>query len=251
MSDNKKVVLVTGGSSGIGFAIAQEFVAIGAQVVITGLYQDELDVAAGKLGHGVAAIRANIADGAEMDAVFAQVAKRHGQLDAVIANAGAIGNAPLGQINEEHIKFIFGTNINGLVNTVQKALPLMVAGGSIVVIGSAAATRPSYGLSVYSASKAAMRTLLQTWVFDTRGSGVRINMISPWGVDTPGLRAALAVEAGPDGVEAALEYMAKANPLGRVTQPKDIANVAVYLASEQASFIHGVDLLVDGGATQV
>lgn len=251
MAQSKRIVLITGGSSGIGFSIAEEFLKTGAEVVITSLDEAELHNAVEALGPGVTAVRADISDSAEMDNVFAHIADRHGQLDVVVANASAIDNAPLDQITGAQIDFIFGTNINGLVNTVQKALPAMRAGGSVVVIGSAAATRPSFGLSLYSASKSAMKTLLQTWVFDIRGSGIRMNMVSPWGVDTPGLRAALAKDAGPDGVEAALEFMASTNPLGRVTQPRDVANAVVFLASEQASFIHGVDLLVDGGSTRV
>lgn len=245
-----KVAVVTGGSAGIGFAIAQELLDQGAQVVITGRGQQRLDDALAALGPRASGVRADVASSADMDAVFAHVAERHGLLDTLVANAATGPTSVLGSITDEDFDLIFSTNVRGVLYTVQKAFPLMRPGGTITLIGSMTSAKPSYGLSLYSASKAALRNFLGAWVQETRGSGIRMNVLSPGPVDTENLRGGLAEAVGPEGVEAQLEDIGASAPLGRIGQPRDIATVAAFLASDDASFIHGTEIFVDGGFSQ-
>lgn len=245
-----KVAVVTGGTAGIGLAIAREFITRGAQVVITGRRQQQLDDAVATLGERASGVRADVANSAEMDALFARVAEGYGRLDTLVANAGLGLPAPLGSITDEDFDRIFSTNVRGVVHTVQKAVPLMRPGGTITIIGSAVSTRPHSGYSLYSGAKAAVWNLVRSWVQETKGSGIRMNVLSPGAVDTDTLREKLAEAVGPDGVEAQVEAMGAGSPLGRVARSEEIAAVAAFLASDEASFIHGAEIHVDGGITQ-
>lgn len=246
-----RVAVITGGSAGIGLAIAQELLSRGACVVITGRGQQRLDEAVAALGARASGVRADVASSADMDAVFAHVAERHGHIDTLVANAAAGPTSVLGSITDEDFDVIFSTNVRGTLYTVQKALPLMRPGGTITLIGSMASIKSSYGMSLYSASKAGLRNLLGSWIQETRGSGIRMNILSPGPVDTDNLRDGLARALGPDGVEAQLEAMRANAPLGRIGAPRDIATVAAFLASDEAGFIHGAELFVDGGFSQL
>ncbi|ABW12626.1 short-chain dehydrogenase/reductase SDR [Parafrankia sp. EAN1pec] len=245
------VAVVTGGTAGIGFAVAQELVAREARVVITGRRQQQLDDAVAALGERASGVRADVASSAEMDAVFAYVSERHGRLDTVVANAGMGRHAELGAITDEDFDQTFAINVKGVLHSVQKAFPLMRPGGTITVIASTATIRGSFGLSLYGGSKAAVRNFVRSWIQETAGSGIRINVISPGAVDTEALREALAGAVGSDGVEAQLAAIGSSSPLGRIAQPKEIAAAAVFLASAEASYIHGAELFVDGGTAQV
>jgi len=245
-----KVAIVTGGTAGIGFAIARKFLAQGAQVIITGRRQQQLDDAVAALGEPVEGVRADVTNAAEMDALFARVAEGYGHLDTLVANAGLGLPGPLGSITDEDFDRIFSTNVRGVLHTVQKSLPLMRPGGTITIIGSAVSTRPHSGYSLYSGAKAAVWNLVRTWVQETKGSGIRMNVLSPGGVDTDTLREKLAEAVGPDGVEAQVAAMGAGSPLGRIARSEEIAAVAAFLASDEASFIHGAEIHVDGGVTQ-
>jgi NAD(P)-dependent dehydrogenase (short-subunit alcohol dehydrogenase family) len=246
-----KVAVVTGGNSGIGFAIAQEFVDQGASVVITGRRQDELDEAVTAIGPRCSAVRADVSSSAEMDAMFAEVMSRHGRLDFVVANAASGHHSVLGSITDEEFDLTFNINVRGVLHSVQKALPLLKSGGSITVIGSTASIHPPYGMGLYAGAKAAIRNFLRSWIQDTKGSGIRMNVLSPGAVNTESLRGALAQAFGPDGVDAQIKVMGEGNPIGRIAEPREIAKVVAFLSSDDASFIHGVELFVDGGMAQV
>jgi NAD(P)-dependent dehydrogenase (short-subunit alcohol dehydrogenase family) len=246
-----KVAVVTGGNSGIGFAIAQEFVEQGARVVITGRRQAQLDEAVAAIGPTCSAFRADVSSSADMDALYAEVMSRHGRLDAVVANAASGHHSVLGSITDEEFDLTFNINVKGVLHTVQKALPLLKPGGVITIIGSTASIHPPYGMGLYGGAKAAIRNFLRSWIQDTKGSGIRMNVLSPGAVDTQSLRDALAKAFGPDGVDAQIKVMGEGSPIGRIAAPREIAKVTVFLASDDASFIHGAELFVDGGMAQV
>ncbi|RII08112.1 Diacetyl reductase [(S)-acetoin forming] [Streptomyces sp. YIM 130001] len=246
-----KTALVTGATSGIGYAIAEELISRGRQVVITGRDQERVEEAAAKLGAQAFGIRADVAGSADMDALYDRIAERHGHLDAVIANAASGHHSVLGSITEEEFDLTFSVNVKGVLHTVQKALPLMRPGGSITVIGSTASIHPPYGMGLYGGAKAAIRNFLRSWIQDTKGSGIRMNVLSPGAVDTESLRGALAKAFGADGVAAQLEAMGAGSPIGRIADPREIATVAAFLAGDDAAFVHGVELFVDGGMAQV
>ena len=195
MQFQDKVALVTGGSSGLGLAIAQELAGQGATVVITGRRQEQLDEALAKLGDRASAVVADVSVSADLAALFGAIKTRHGRIDVLVANAGMGEVAPLGSITEAYFDRVFSTNVKGVTFTVQGALPLMGKGSSIVIIGSTASIDPGPGLSVYGATKAALRTLVRSWTLDIKGSGVRINLLSPGPVDTSSLRRMLAEHA--------------------------------------------------------
>ena len=239
-----KIALVTGGSTGIGLATAQELAAQGAKVYITGRRQAELDAARADIGAAAVAIRADVSRMADLDAVYAQIAKEEGRLDILFANAGGGDMLPLGAITEEQFDRIFATNVRGVLFTVQKALPLLSSGSSIILTGSTVSIKGTANFSVYSASKAAVRNFARSWALDLQG---RVNVVSPGPVKTPGL-GDLVPEEQRQGLYDALAAQV---PLGRLGAPGEVGKAVAFLASDAASFINATELFVDGGMAQI
>lgn len=238
-----KVGVITGASSGLALATAQRFVAEGAYVFITGRRQKELDAAAAQIGRSVTAVQGDAANLADLDRLFHTVRAQNRKIDILYASAGvAEMNVPLGEISEQHFEKTFGLNVRGTLFTVQRALPLMNDGGSIIMTGSIASTKGFAGMSVYNASKAALRSFARTWTVDLKRRGIRVNVISPGPIDT-------AVFTGVP-VEVKQGFAAQV-PMGRIGRPEEIANAAVFLASDESSFISGIELAVDGGLAQI
>jgi len=246
-----KVAVITGGGQGVGLGIAVEFAAHGAKVVITGRSQATLDKAIAVLGPESSGIVADVSNLTEMEAMFAKVVAMHGRLDTVVANAITNANGPLGTITEEQWDHTFNTNAKGVLFSIQPALPLMKEGGTFVIIGSTASVQPPPSMSLYGGAKAAIRCMVRSWIQDIKGSGIRINVLSAGAIDTPSLRTALGSASGAGKVEAAVKKMGEGNPLGRLGNPREIGKAAVFLASDDASFITGVELFADGGMAQV
>jgi NAD(P)-dependent dehydrogenase (short-subunit alcohol dehydrogenase family) len=242
---DKPVALVTGGSSGIGLAIARRFAELGMQVVLVGRRQSALDEAASSLSAAAVGIAADVTSPADLERLFVEVKARFGRLDVLVPNAGGGQHAPLGQITEAQFDQQFATNVKGVVFTVQTALPLMKPGASIVIVGSAASIDPGPTMSIYGATKAAVRNLVRSWVSDLRGSGIRINIVSPGPTNTASLREAFGEHA-----EEGLAFLTAKSPIGRIGEPEEIAAVAAFLASDAASYVNGVELFADGGASQ-
>jgi NAD(P)-dependent dehydrogenase (short-subunit alcohol dehydrogenase family) len=244
----EKVALITGGNSGIGLATAKRFVREGAYVFITGRRQKELDTAIKEIGENVTAVQGDVSNLADLDRLFAQIKKEKGKLDIVFANAGVAKYAPLGKITENFYDSIFNINVKGLLFTVQKALPLLRDGGSIILNASIVASKGLSSNSVYSATKAAVRSFARTWTTDLKDRGIRVNAVSPGATDTPGLKELLASsETGQERQKMISETV----PLGRLGTPDEIAKAVVFLASDDASYITGAELFVDGGIAQV
>jgi NAD(P)-dependent dehydrogenase (short-subunit alcohol dehydrogenase family) len=242
-----KIAVVTGASTGIGRAIATRFVAEGAHVFITGRRQAELDAAVNEIGSNVEGIRTDSADLADLDALYRTIQQRKGRIDVLVANAGGGVAGRLAEVTEEAFDKTFGTNVKGVLFTVQKALPLLTKDASVILTGSTTSLRPGPGLGVYSATKAAVRNLARSWIIELGASGVRVNVLSPGPTKTPGL-----LGLAPAGQEQALlDAQAAGVPLGRVADPAEIANAAVFLASDQSSFVNGVEFFVDGGQAQI
>lgn len=244
-----KVALITGGNSGIGLASAQRFVDEGAFVYITGRRQAELDKAAAAIGKNVRALRADVSKLDELDHVIETIRAEKERLDIVFANAGIAELAPLGSITKEQYDKVFGVNVEGALFTVQKALPLMRAGGSIILTGSTTGSMGTPAFSIYSATKAAVRNFARSWALDLRGTGIRVNVLSPGPTVTPGLDG-VAVAAGAPR-EAFLDALKAQTALGRVADPSETAAVALFLASDESSFMTGSEVFVDGGAAQI
>jgi len=243
-----KIALVTGANSGIGLATAKSFVTEGAYVYITGRRDSELARAAAAIGRNVTAVPGDVSKPADLDRLFAQILREKGRLDIVFANAGVAKFAPLGTITEEFYDSIFDVNVKGLLFTVQKALPLMPEGGSIIVNASVVASKGLPANSVYSATKAAVRSFARTWTTDLKSRRIRVNAVSPGSIDTPGLNDLLASsEVG----EQRRKAITSAVPLGRFGTPDEIAKAVVFLASDDASYVTGAELFVDGGFAQV
>lgn len=244
-----KIALVTGATSGIGLATARLFAAEGARVYITGRRKEALDQAVAEIGHGAVGIRADSGSNANLDQLFAQIKDEQGRLDVLVVNAGGGTMLPLGQITEEQIDDTFGRNVKAVIFTVQKAISLMGKGASIVLTGSTAGTEGTAAFSVYSASKAAVRNLARSWALDLKGTGIRINVVSPGATHTPGLVGL----AGDDKAQqqGLLDFLASRIPLGRVGNPEEIAKASLFLASDDASFVNGAELFADGGQAQV
>lgn len=243
-----KIALVTGANSGIGLATAKSFVTEGAYVYITGLRDSELARAAAAIARNVTAVPGDVSKPADLDRLFAQIQREKGRLDIVFANAGVAKFAPLGTITEEFYDSIFDVNVKGLLFTVQKALPLMPEGGSIIVNASVVASKGLPANSVYSATKAAVRSFARTWTTDLKSRRIRVNAVSPGSIDTPGLNDLLASsEVG----EQRRKAITSAVPLGRFGTPDEIAKAVVFLASDDASYVTGAELFVDGGFAQV
>lgn len=242
-----KIALVTGGSTGIGLATAQELAAQGAKVYLTGRRQQELDDAVALVGASVTGIRADASRLDDLDKVYAQIAEESGRLDILFANAGGGDMLPLGAITEEHFDRIFGTNVRGVLFTVQKALPLLSAGSSIILTASTVSVKGTANFSVYSASKAAVRNFARSWALDLQGRGIRVNVVSPGPVKTPGL-GGLVPEEQRQGL---YDGLAAQVPLGRIGEPAEVGKAVAFLASDAASFINAVELFVDGGMAQI
>ncbi len=240
-----KIAVVTGGSTGIGLGIAKRFVSEGAAVVITGRRQAELDAAVAELGSRASAVRADVSVLSELEALYEAVGKRHGRIDVLVANAGGGSLMKLGEITEEHYDRTFAINVKGVLFTVQKALPLMKDGGSIIVTGSTTSIMGTEAFSVYSATKAAIRNFVRSWIIDLKGQNIRVNVLSPGPIRTPAL-----LEIA-DKAEGLLDYFAGQVPLGRIGDPDETGKVAVFLASDASSFVNGAELFVDGGLAQI
>jgi NAD(P)-dependent dehydrogenase (short-subunit alcohol dehydrogenase family) len=246
-----KIAVITGGTAGIGSAIAKEFAEHGATVVITGRDQGRLDEAVAKIGPNASGARADAGNPAAMDKLLKDVKARHGRLDALVANAVVDDHAPLGKITEEQFDKMIGTNLKGVLFAVQSAAPLMSNGSSIILIGSTASVAPPPGMSIYGAIKGGFHGMIRALVQDLKGTGVRINILSPGAVDTPSLRRALGKAAGAGRVDEIVQSMAQRSPVGRIGEAHEIGKVAVFLASDASSYVNGVELFVDGGLTQV
>ena len=245
---DSKIVVVTGGSSGIGFAIAERFIQEGAKVYITGRRTGELAAAASRLGGQAIAVQSDVADLDSLDRLFAAVAKEEGRLDILVANAGVIASSPIREASEEHFDRMFDVNVKGTYFTVQKALPLMREGGSIILVSSCLAMKGYPGHSVYNASKAAIRSLVRTAAAELVSSGIRVNTLSPGPVDTPIIEAQVG---SPEAADAFRRQAAGHVPLGRIGRPAELAAAALFLASDDSSFSTGMDLVIDGGMTQI
>jgi NAD(P)-dependent dehydrogenase (short-subunit alcohol dehydrogenase family) len=245
-----KIALVTGGNSGIGLATAREFVEEGAFVYITARRQAELDEAVKSLGPQAKGIKTDVSKLNELEALFTQISDDKGRIDVLFVNAGVAAFLPLGSITEEHFDQHFDTNVKGLLFTVQKALPLIPNGGSIILNASIESKQGKPAFSVYSATKAAVRSFARGWTADLKDRGIRVNVISPGPIDTPGLNG-LAGPTTAEQLKGFHNHLATDIPLGRVGRPEEVARVAVFLASEDASFVAGIELFVDGGVAQV
>ncbi len=243
-----KIALVTGGSSGIGLATARRFASEGAYVFVTGRRNRELAAAVEAIGGNVDGVQGDVSKLDDLDRLFARIKQEKGKLDIVFANAGAARHAPLGQITEELYEAIFDINVKGVLFTVQKALPLLPDGSSIILNASIVGSKGLASNSVYSATKAAVRSFARTWTTDLKDRRIRVNAISPGSIDTLGLSELLA--SSPVG-EQRLKMISSLVPLGRLGDPDEIAKAVVFLASDDSSYVTGAELFVDGGFAQV
>ncbi len=243
-----KVAVVTGGSSGIGLSTAKRFVEEGAFGYITGRRQAELDQAASLIGRNVTAVQGDVSNLVDLDRLYAKVANEKGKIDILFAGAGIVDPQPLAEATEESFDKVFGINTRGLAFTVKKALPLLNDGGAIIVISSIATGKGIPGFTAYSATKAAVRSFVRTWTAELKDRRIRVNAISPGPIDTPIFEQQAPTKEGADQARAAF---AAAVPFGRLGRPEEIEATALFLASDEAGFIAGVDLPVDGGMTAV
>ncbi|WZP01191.1 SDR family oxidoreductase (plasmid) [Isosphaeraceae bacterium EP7] len=227
--------------------MAKRFAEEGATVVIAGRRKETLDAAIAAIGHGASSFAADVSKSSEMDALYADVKAKHGRLDVLVANAGGGTYSPLGKITDEEVDSMFGTNVKGEIFAIQQAMPLLGEASSVVVVGSTASLQPGASMGVYGATKAAVRNLVRSWVLDLKGSGIRINVLSPGPVNTQSLRDAI----GPENIEAGLTFLTGRSPIGRIGEPEEIASVALFLASDESSYVNGIELFADGGASQV
>ena len=243
-----KIALVTGGNSGIGLATAKRFVKEGAHVFITGRRDAELAAAAREIGKDVTGVQGDVSNLVDLDRLFAQIKREKGRLDSVFANAGVATFAPFGEITEEHYDALFTINVKGLLFTVQKALPLLPDGASIILNASIVASKGLPENSVYSATKAAVRSFARTWTTDLKARRIRVNAVSPGPIETPGLNNLVASSGAG---EQRLKMISSSVPLGRLGRPDEIAKAVVFLASDDSSYVTGTELFVDGGFAQV
>ncbi len=246
---NGKIAVITGATSGIGLATAKRFVAEGARLFITGRRADVLAAAVDEIGGNVIGIQADSAKQADLDRLFNRVKEEAGRIDVLFANAGGGSFAPLGQITEEQFDDTFNRNVKGVLFTVQTALPLLGNGSSVILTGSTAGATGTPAFSVYAASKAAIRNFARNWILDLKDRGIRVNTLSPGPTETTGL-----VElAGKDKADqqVLLDYLSSQVPMGRVGRAEEIASAALFLASDESSFVSGAELFADGGIAQV
>lgn len=237
-----KVAVITGGSTGIGLATAKRFVEEGAYVFITGRRQAELDSAVKSIGRSVTAVQGDVTKQADLDRLYSTVKTQKGHVDVVFANAGYGEFAPMGEVSEEHFDKLFNLNVRGLLFSVQKALPLMKNGGSVILTGSVAGSKGIGNFGVYNATKAAVRSFARTWTTDLKSRKIRVNVVSPGPIDTPLLG---------EVPEEAKKAFASMVPLGRIGESDEIAKAVLFLASDDSSYVAGVELFVDGGMAQV
>jgi NAD(P)-dependent dehydrogenase (short-subunit alcohol dehydrogenase family) len=237
-----KVAVVTGGTEGIGLATAELFVKEGAYVFITGRRQKELDEAVKAIGRNVSGVQGDIAKPADLDRLYETIAKVKGRLDIIFANAGVAEFIPFGTITEEHFDKLFNTNVRGTLFTVQKALPLLKDGGSIILNGSVASVKGTAGFGVYAASKAAIRSFVRTWTTDLKDRRIRSNVVSPGPINTPLVNRQSADVIG---------RIVSTIPMGRMGEPVEVAKAALFLASDDSSFVTGIELFIDGGRAQI
>jgi NAD(P)-dependent dehydrogenase (short-subunit alcohol dehydrogenase family) len=246
-----KIAIITGGNSGIGLATAQRFVEEGAYVFISGRRQSELDVAVkqiGKNNNNVTGVQGDVSNLADLDRLYATVKEQKGRIDILFANAGIGEFAPLGEISEAHFDKTFGINVKGLLFTVQKALPLFQDGGSIILNASIAASKGVEASSIYSATKAAVRSFARTWTVELKQRKIRVNAISPGPIDTPIFSSVLQTE---EQIEQLKTSLVSGVPMGRMGSPDEIAKAVSFLASDDSSYVTGIELFVDGGMAQI
>ncbi len=242
-----KIALVTGGNSGIGFAIARQFIEEGATVIVTARRKSKLDEAVAELGDRATGFVADVSNLKALDELYQYISDKFGRLDIVVANAGGGKFQPLGEITEDNYYSTFDTNVKGVIFTVQKALPLLSSSSSVILTGSTTSVSGTPAFSVYSASKSAVRNLVRSWIIDLKGTGIRVNVLSPGPTKTPGLVGLVPEEQE----DAFLSSSASAIPLGRIGDPKELGTVAAFLASDDASFINGIELFADGRQAQM
>jgi NAD(P)-dependent dehydrogenase (short-subunit alcohol dehydrogenase family) len=244
-----KVAVITGGTSGIGLAIAHRFVREGARIFVTGRDIDRLEAAVKELGPAATGVRSDVSVLADLDALYARVHEEAGRIDVLVANAGIAADATLGAHTEANVDLTLAVNVKGTLFTVQKALPLLSKGASVILTGSTAGSSGTPAFSVYAASKAAVRAFARNWILDLKDRGIRVNTISPGATRTPGLVELAGNDAAAQ--QGLVDYLAAQIPLGRVGEPDEIAKAAVFLASDDASFVNGAELFVDGGQAQI
>jgi NAD(P)-dependent dehydrogenase (short-subunit alcohol dehydrogenase family) len=237
-----KTAVITGGTEGIGFATAKLFVKEGAYVFITGRREKELDDAVKAIGSNVTGVQGDVAQIADLDRLYLTVAEVKGQIDIVFANAGVGEFVPFGAVTEEHFDKLFNINVRGALFTVQKALPLLKDGGSIILNGSVASVKGTGGFGVYAAGKAAIRSFVRTWTTDLKDRRIRSNVVSPGPINTP-----LVSRQSPEVIARIVSTI----PMGRMGEPEEVAKVALFLASDDSSFVTGIELFVDGGRAQI
>jgi NAD(P)-dependent dehydrogenase (short-subunit alcohol dehydrogenase family) len=237
-----KVAVITGGTEGIGFATAQLFVSEGAHVFITGRRQQELDEAVKAIGRNVTGVQGDVAKLADLDRLYEIVAKVKGRIDIILANAGFGEFAAFGKITEEHFDKLFNVNVKGALFTVQKGLPLLKDGGSIIITGSVAGSKGTPAFGVYGATKAAVRSFVRTWTSDLKDRRIRSNVLSPGPINTP------LMSRQPADV---IARIASTVPMGRIGESEEVAKAALFLASDDSSFVTGIELFVDGGRAQI
>jgi NAD(P)-dependent dehydrogenase (short-subunit alcohol dehydrogenase family) len=245
---NGKIAVVTGGTTGIGLATARRFTREGAKVYVTGRRRPELDTAVAAIGTTAVGVQADSARLADLTRLFEQVRLEAGRVDVLFVNAGGGAFAPLGEITEAQFDDTFDRNVKGTVFTVQAALPLLSRGSSVILTGSTAGSTGTAAFSVYGASKAAIRSFARNWILDLKGRDIRVNVLSPGPTKTPGL-IGLVGEAA-EAQQGLLDSLALATALGRVADPEEIAAAAVFLASDESSYVTGAELFVDGGQAQ-
>jgi NAD(P)-dependent dehydrogenase (short-subunit alcohol dehydrogenase family) len=251
---DEKIAVITGGNSGIGLATAHRFVQEGAYVFITGRRQDELDKAVKQIGKNIIGVQGDVSNLADLDRLYASVKQQKGKIDVLFANAGVTYFATLGTISEEHFDKMFDINVKGLLFAVQKALPLFQDGGSIILNASTGSSKGLEGLSVYGANKAAIRSFARSWTVELKDRKIRVNALSPGPITTPSrsrLYAAVKESWPEEQVEQFKKNFVNSVPLGRMGNPDEIAKAVAFLASDDSSYITGIELFVDGGLAQI